>query len=62
MGALVDALFQATDPIVAILLVGILAYMRMIRKDLKNELAIIRGRVARLEESHLEGPAEEPAD
>jgi len=45
-----DLIVTQTDPIVAVLLVGILWYLRRVRKDLQREMQRIRERTQRLED------------
>jgi hypothetical protein len=54
MGALVDLLLQTTDPVTALLLIGIYLRLREVRDNLRQDLAETRGRVERLEAELLE--------
>ena len=53
MSALLDALISATDPVTALLILGLARYIKHIRADLKEDLTLIRGRVSRTESALL---------
>ncbi|WP_318569443.1 hypothetical protein [Salinigranum marinum] len=53
MSALIDALLSATDPVTALLVLGLARYIKHIRADLKEDLKLIRGRVTRTESALL---------
>lgn len=53
MSALLDALLSATDPVTALLILGLARYIKHVRKDLKEDLTLIRGRVSRTESALL---------
>lgn len=53
MSALLDALLAATDPVTALLVLGLGRYVQMVRQDLKEDLTTIRGRVSRTESALL---------
>jgi hypothetical protein len=54
MSAIVDALFQLTDPVTALLLVGILYHVSAMREELRQEIERNRERVERVEDVHIE--------
>jgi hypothetical protein len=53
MSAVTDLIVQQTDPVVAIILIVMVAYMAGIRRDLKNELSLLRERIERVENELL---------
>jgi hypothetical protein len=53
MSELTDLIVQQTDPIVAIILIVMVAYMASIRRDLKQELSLLRERIERVENELL---------
>jgi len=53
MSALSDLIVQQTDPVVAIILVVMVAYMASIRRNIKNELSLLRERIERVENELL---------
>lgn len=53
MSELTDLIVQQTDPVVAIILIVMVAYMAGIRRDLKNELSLLRERIERVENELL---------
>jgi hypothetical protein len=53
MSALLDALLAATDPVTALLVLGLGRYVQIVRSDLKEDLTLIRGRVSRTESALL---------
>ena len=62
MSALVDLLVETTSPVTVILLIAVLAYIRMVRKDLRKEIkdaekarGRMRKRLARLEGEIING-------
>jgi hypothetical protein len=55
MSAIVDALFQLTDPVTALLLIGILYHVSAMREELRQEIARNRERVERIESTHIDG-------
>jgi len=55
VSALLDAILTQTDPVVALILFGILAYLRFVRKDVKEEVRRVRERTQRLEQIFLQG-------
>jgi len=54
MSALSDLIVQQTDPVVAIILIVMVAYMASIRRDLKSELSLLRERIERVENELLD--------
>jgi len=54
MSELTDLIVQQTDPVVAIILVVMVAYMASIRRDLKSELSLLRERIERVENELLD--------
>jgi len=54
MSELTDLIVQQTDPVVAIILIVIVAYMASIRRDLKSELSLLRERIERVENELLD--------
>jgi len=54
MSALSDLIVQQTDPVVAIILIVMVAYMASIRRDLKSELSLLRERIKRVENELLD--------
>jgi hypothetical protein len=54
MSAVTDLIVQQTDPVVAIILIVMVAYMAGIRRDLKNELSLLRERIERVENELLD--------
>jgi len=54
MSALSDLIVQQTDPVVAIILIVMVAYMATIRRDLKRELSLLRERIERVENELLD--------
>ena len=62
MSALVDLLIETTSPVTVILLIAVLFYIRMVRKDLRGEIkdakearGRMRERLSRLEEVIING-------
>jgi hypothetical protein len=53
MSELTDLIVQQTDPVVAIILVVMVAYMASIRRNIKNELSLLRERIERVENELL---------
>jgi hypothetical protein len=53
MSALSDLIVQQTDPVVAIILIVMVAYMASIRRNIKNELSLLRERIERVENELL---------
>jgi hypothetical protein len=53
MSELTDLIVQQTDPVVAIILIVMVAYMASIRRDLKSELSLLRERIERVENELL---------
>jgi len=53
MSALSDMIVQQTDPVVAIILIVMVAYMASIRRNIKNELSLLRERIERVENELL---------
>lgn len=51
--AIVDLIVSQTDPITAILLVGIIYYVRSTRNEIRREIRENRDRVERLEATHI---------
>jgi hypothetical protein len=43
----------ATDPVTALLVLGLGRYVQIVRSDLKEDLTLIRGRVSRTESALL---------
>jgi hypothetical protein len=54
MSELTDLIVQQTDPVVAIILIVMVAYMASIRRDLKQELSLLRERIERVENELLD--------
>jgi len=54
MSALSDMIVQQTDPVVAIILIVMVAYMASIRRNIKNELSLLRERIERVENELLD--------
>jgi len=54
MSELTDLIVQQTDPVVAIILIVMVAYMASIRRDLKDELSLLRERIERVENELLD--------
>jgi hypothetical protein len=54
MSELTDLIVQQTDPVVAIILIVLVAYMASIRRDLKSELSLLRERITRVENELLD--------
>jgi hypothetical protein len=54
MSELTDLIVQQTDPVVAIILIVMVAYMASIRRDLKSELSLLRERIERVENELLD--------
>jgi len=54
MSELTDLVVQQTDPVVAIILIVMVAYMASIRRDLKQELSLLRERIERVENELLD--------
>jgi len=54
MSALSDLIVQQTDPVVAIILIVMVAYMASIRRNIKNELSLLRERIERVENQLLD--------
>jgi len=54
MSELTDLIVQQTDPVVAIILIVMVAYMASIRRDLKQELSLLRERITRVENELLD--------
>jgi len=54
MSAVTDLIVQQTDPVVAIILIVMVAYMAGIRRDLKSELSLLRERIERVENELLD--------
>jgi len=54
MSELTDLIVQQTDPVVAIILVVMVAYMASIRRNIKNELSLLRERIERVENELLD--------
>ncbi|ELK44119.1 hypothetical protein D320_22148 [Haloferax sp. BAB-2207] len=50
MSELTDLILQTTDPVTALLLLGLAALVLWVRQDLHEDLRIIRGRVRRVED------------
>ncbi|MBC9985151.1 hypothetical protein E4P24_02030 [Haloferax sp. AS1] len=50
MSELTDLLLQTTDPVTALLLIGLGALMLWIHRDLHGDLVVMRGRVRRVED------------
>jgi len=53
MSALSDLIVQQTDPVVAIILIVMVAYMASIRRNIKYELSLLRERIERVENELL---------
>ncbi len=53
MSELTDLIVQQTDPVVAIILIVMVAYMASIRRNIKNELSLLRERIERVENELL---------
>jgi len=54
MSAVSDLIVQQTDPVVAIILIVMVAYMASIRRNIKNELSLLRERIERVENELLD--------
>jgi len=54
MSALSDLIVQQTDPVVAIIFIVMVAYMASIRRNIKNELSLLRERIERVENELLD--------
>jgi len=54
MSELTDLIVQQTDPVVAIILVVMVAYMASIRRNIKDELSLLRERIERVENELLD--------
>jgi len=54
MSELTDLIVQQTDPIVAIILIVMVAYMASIRRNIKDELSLLRERIERVENELLD--------
>lgn len=54
MSELTDLIVQQTDPVVAIILIVMVAYMASIRRNIKNELSLLRERIERVENELLD--------
>jgi len=54
MSELTDLIVQQTDPVVALILIVMVAYMASIRRDLKQELSLLRERIERVENELLD--------
>lgn len=55
--SVVDILVTTTDPVTALLLLGIAYYCRSIREDLRTDLRETRDRVERLESELIDSPS-----
>jgi len=53
MSELTDLIVQQTDPVVAIILIVMVAYMASIRRNIKYELSLRRERIERVENELL---------
>jgi len=53
MSELTDLIVQQTDPVVAIILIVMVAYMASIRRNIKYELSLLRERIERVENELL---------
>jgi hypothetical protein len=53
MSELTDLIVQQTDPVVAIILIVMVAYMASIRRNIKDELSLLRERIERVENELL---------
>lgn len=53
MSELTDLLLQATDPVSALMLIVITAYIRQIHNELSQEIRRVRERTERLEGQHI---------
>ena len=49
MSELTDLLLQTTDPVVALMLVGLGAYVRDVKASLHDDIDAVRARIGRLE-------------
>jgi len=54
MSELTDLIVQQTDPVVAIILIVMVAYMASIRRNIKHELSLLRERIERVENELLD--------
>jgi len=54
MSELTDLIVQQTDPVVAIILIVMVAYMASIRRNIKDELSLLRERIERVENELLD--------
>ncbi|RYJ12743.1 hypothetical protein ELS19_01335 [Halogeometricum borinquense] len=53
MSEFTDLVLSTTDPVVALLIVGLAIYIRVVHRDLHNDLDLVRGRVRRVETNLL---------
>lgn len=53
MSEFTDLLLATTDPVIALMLIGLGAYIRKVRQSLHDDINRVRGRVARLEGRYI---------
>lgn len=53
MSALADILLRSVDPLVVAMFVGTWAYLRHIEKRLRSDVAVVRERLARVEDTFI---------
>ena len=50
---MLDLLLQTTDPVVALMLIGLTAYIRKVNQSLRRDVRGVRDRVKRVEGVHI---------
>lgn len=53
MSEILDLLLRTTDPVVALMLIGMLGYLRQIRRSLSRQVRDVRDRVERVEGAYI---------
>lgn len=53
MSAITDLLLATTDPVTALMLIGLAAYIRSVKNSIRSDVKRVRNRVGRLEDSHI---------
>ncbi|ELZ87486.1 hypothetical protein C453_04009 [Haloferax elongans ATCC BAA-1513] len=53
MSELTDLLLQTTDPVVALMLVGLGMYVRDVKATLHDDIDAVRSRIGRLEDVYI---------
>lgn len=64
MSALTDLLLATTDPVIALMLVGLAWYIRNVKNSLHDDIENVRQRVQRVEGAYIPdgGEVEQPDD